>query len=68
MATSDITARYGEQNSMGGQAWFGAARRFMAWRAKRARRGALHELLEFDEHQLRDIGLTRADVRRAIGR
>jgi uncharacterized protein YjiS (DUF1127 family) len=40
----------------------------MAWRARRARRVALHELLEFDEHQLRDIGLTREDVRRAIGR
>ena len=68
MATSDITARYGEQDAIGGRAWFGAARRFIAWRARRARRVALHELLEFDEHQLRDIGLTRADVRRAIGR
>ena len=68
MATSDITAPYGEKDAIGRAAWLGAARRFMAWRASRARQAALHQLLDFDEHQLRDIGLTREDIRRAIGR
>jgi uncharacterized protein YjiS (DUF1127 family) len=42
-----------------------AARRFTVWRAARARRAALRELLEFDDERLRDIGLTRDDLRRA---
>ena len=44
-----------------------AMRVFRASRARRARRAAMQALLEFDDAQLSDIGLTREDIRRAAG-
>ena len=41
---------------------------FVRWRASRARRIALQNLLELDAHRLDDLGLTVATVRDALDR
>jgi len=38
------------------------------WRAARARRLALASLLEFDDHRLDDLGLSREDIIAALKR
>jgi uncharacterized protein YjiS (DUF1127 family) len=43
-----------------------AARSFADWRARRAKRIALQGLLEFDMHQLDDLGLSVETVRDAL--
>jgi uncharacterized protein YjiS (DUF1127 family) len=44
-----------------------AARLFVSWRLRQRRRAALQALMDFDDERLRDVGLTRDDIRRAVG-
>ncbi len=48
------------------QAFAAAARAVASWRAERARRIALNDLLGMDPHRLRDLGITPHDVQQAL--
>jgi uncharacterized protein YjiS (DUF1127 family) len=49
-------------------AFAAAARAVSAWRAERARRVALDDLLGMEPHRLRDLGISVDDVRQALQR
>ena len=49
-------------------AFAAAARAVSAWRAERARRLALDDLLAMEPYRLRDMGISVDEVRRAIQR
>ena len=67
MATTELThvpsATFGEKLTSLVEA--SAARVAAVWNAVKNRR-SIGRLLEFDEHMLRDIGLTRSDVHSAL--
>jgi uncharacterized protein YjiS (DUF1127 family) len=47
-------------------AFAAAARAVVVWRAERARRVALADLLAMEPHRLRDLGISRYDVQKAL--
>ena len=49
-------------------AFAAAARAVAAWRAERARRIALNDLLAMAPHRLRDLGISADDIRQALVR
>ena len=49
-------------------AFAAAARAVTEWRAERARRLALNDLLGMEPHRLRDLGINVDDVRQALRR
>ncbi len=51
-----------------GAAFAAAARAVAAWRADRARRIALNDLLAMEPHRLRDLGISADEIRHALVR
>jgi len=66
MATTELTTPAGAGGEFLRLVTTALSRAVALWQAYRSRR-AIAQLLAFDEHMLRDIGLTSGDVRAAMG-
>ena len=65
MATTEFTPPAGAGGTFLRLLVTGLSRGFTLWQAYRNRRAVAH-LLAFDDHMLRDIGVTRGDVHAAM--
>jgi uncharacterized protein YjiS (DUF1127 family) len=67
MALADIASNsHSDAANPVAAAFAAAARAVAAWRAERARRFALTDLLAMEPHRLRDLGISSYDVQQAL--
>ena len=64
----DVTVETSNIPSPVAVAFAAAARAVSEWRAERARRLALGDLLAMEPHRLRDMGISVDDIRQAMQR
>lgn len=69
MALADVASdTHPDASSPVAAAFAAAARAVAAWRAERARRRGLTDLLAMEPHRLRDLGISSYDVHQALRR